>query len=151
MSKSKKTHDDCMASICVICTWRFPGSELRGISEADLALIKKHLYAGYDLTQMPTKACKSCKKTLSVIEKDGPNASRKKPNVDYKSLRLPSTTATRQQTEGCLCSYCHIGRMNGSEYAKHCADVVASVGRPPVEDKPPPPVSENICSFCKGK
>ena len=151
MSKNKKTHEDCMATICGICLRKFPGSDLRGIGEADLALIKKHIFAGYDLTMMPKKACKSCKVTVSYIEKNGTNSGRKRPNVDYEGLRLPSTTATRQQKEGCPCSYCHIGRMKCSEYTEHVKDVVASVGRPPADDRSPPPVAESICSFCKGK
>ena len=131
-------------------TSKFPASELRRISEANLILIQRHIYASYDLSVMPQKACNSCKKVVSVIEKDGPSGGRKRPNVNYAGLRLPATTTTRQQAEGCLCSYCHIGRMNGQEYARHCADVVASVGRPPAEDVQPP-VAQKICSFCKGK
>ena len=94
MSKFKKTHADCMSTICGVCTRKFPASELRGIAEADLVLIQRHIYASYDLSVMPNKACKSCKKAIAVIEKDGPSGGRRKPNVDNHhnqaaSRRLP--------------------------------------------------------------
>ena len=151
MPKDRKCHSDIMQTICGICTRKFERSELRGISDADLVLIKIHIYDQYDLSLMPRKACRSCKKTLSFIEENGAKSGKNVPTVDYRSLRLPSSAATRSQAQGCECSFCQIGRMKASDYAKHCAAVRAPPGRPPVDGDSSPPVAEKICSFCKGK
>ena len=147
----KKCHSDIMMTICGICTRKFDGSELRGISDADLALIKKHIFEHYDIERMPKKACRSCKKTLVHLEEFGPKTGWNAPNVIYKDLRLPSASATRNQALGCECSFCDIGRMKAPDYAKHCAKVRAPPGRPSVNGDTAPPVAQKICSFCKGK
>ena len=140
-----------MLTICGICTRKFDGSELRGISDADLAIIKKHVFDHYDPERMPNKACRSCKKTLVVLEEFGTKSGWNLPTVIYEDLRLPSTTATRNQALGCECSFCEIGRMKASDYARHCARVRAPPGRPSAHGDTAAPVAQKICSFCKGK
>ena len=150
MPKDKKCHSDIMKTICGVCTRKFDGSELRGISDSDLILIKLYVFDQYDLSLMPTKACRSCKKTLAHIDKFGTKSGKNVPSVNYKDLRLPSATATRNQALGCQCSFCEIGRMKASDYKKHCDKVRAPPGRPADGDTAPP-VAQKICSFCKGK
>ena len=153
MSKKKKNHSDFMKIICGVCTRKFPTSDLRSISDDHLEKIKNHVYEDYDLSVMPHKFCKSCQKSINEIAVNGDKAGYKKPNVDYKSLRLPATMSTRQQDQGtCNCSYCDIGRLNGKEYLDHCENVRKGPGRSPVEENSNPPVeTQKICSFCKGK
>ena len=151
MSKSKKHHADWMTSICGVCIRK--GSEVRPISDIDLERIRKHHYPNYDLSVMPTVACKSCKKALSFIDEHGKNAGLNLPEAAYENLRLPSSTATRQQAICCDCSFCQVGRMNGIEYQRYCAGKRAGQGRPPAEDKSAPltATGQKICSLCKGK
>lgn len=151
MPKEKKCHSDIMKTICGICTRKFDPSELRGISDSDLILIKKYVFDQYDLSRMPSKACRSCKKTLVFIDENGKKAGKNVPTVKYEDLRLPSPAATRNQALGCQCSFCEIGRMKGSDYANHCAKVRAPVGRPSADGDNAPPVAQKICSYCKGK
>ena len=81
MSTRSAHHERSRISVCGVC-FRKPKDHQK-ISPMILELIKKHCYTDYSLDDLslPLIVCKSCAKTLKVVDSDKPN--RKVPGYDY--------------------------------------------------------------------
>ena len=150
-------HDQWMRKVCGVCLRKQKEKNERDfqqINDEVLNLIKDHgRQPNYDLDINPRVCCKSCVVTLRHIAKNGLNAGRSLPNVQYDKLKLP--VVTRQQSGRCSCTYCCVGRLNGQQYHNFCKDVRKGVGKLPSD---PESTSSNgdspdvavICQKCQG-
>ena len=147
MPKVRKTHQDWMNHLCGVCLRK--EKDLVNINDDILRLIRQHHHGQYDLSLMPTVACKGCVRALRAKD-SGPESGYNLPIKQYHLLKLP--VATRLQSEDCQCGFCCICRMSMNEYKAHCQKMRAPQGRPKNKEneEPSTPTPTVICSTCKG-
>ena len=81
--------------VCGVCTRK---GNLRKISESRFAMIKSHVYAGYNTLQFPSVICESCNRILQFIDKAkirGKDPKRKLPSISYEDKKAPPARVTR--------------------------------------------------------
>ena len=104
--------------VCGVCFRK--SKHHQRITPTVLALIQKHGYKDYSIDDpsLPYIICKSCAKTLKVLDSENPN--RKLPYFDYGGLVKPALVNTRlADSDKCQCTICNISRLNENELQKH--------------------------------
>ena len=105
--------------VCAVCTRK---GKLRKISESSFAMIKSHVYAGYNTLQFPSVICESCNRILQFIDKAkirGEDPKRKLPSISYEDKKAPPPRVTRAgATETCSCFWCRVAGLSGPEYLR---------------------------------
>ena len=148
MPNKALTHLDCRKLVCGVCLRK--EKHTQSITPSILALIRKHQFEEYSLEQdhLPVVVCKSCVTALKVVSKDGENAKRKLPQVNFNDLEKPRAVTTRSADNmACQCTICKIGRLKAGNYRKHEDEMRQKPGRPRMQE-PENSIPVTTCSYC---
>lgn len=107
-SKKKKSHDDCLNSVCIVCMKKAKPSFK--LSNTLYELFDRFIASGLDKNdpRLPKVICSSCKRALYCFQKD--DFRRTVEVFDYSKLSSP-THITRLSSE-CACYVCNVAKFN---------------------------------------
>jgi len=107
-------HRECIKRVCVGCDNKKGQKPKRAISDTDVDLIRKYVFKPFstDNLRLPQGLCNACRMALFHKEKGTRRVDcLQRPAADFICEPPPVTDDSY-----CVCSICHIGRLEGSEW-----------------------------------
>ena len=114
-------------------------------------LVRKFIYEGFSVqnNSHPTALCVTCRLTLSSMEKNPQNPTRKLPPVpDYDNLTPPPPKTRASAVTMCECQICSIAWKSEADYANFASLHSNKIGYPALTAKPSPAKALQVCSKC---
>ncbi len=135
--RPKKSHRDALKELCIICLKK---EKVRPISEAQKAVISRHIYPHYEAHSghLPRSICIACRCILVSLPSNTP---RPLPPLPHYSQMVEELRHIEPGRQDCSCDLCLVARWVFRQGKRPQSKYLPLPESPPIPPAPPAPLS----------